>query len=153
MVTSSRRNRFLSSTRIAGLVRNATGTRICAKTVRNRLRAARLRGRRPYVGVPLTPDHRRIRGHIVVGPDSSGIKLSLRTNLADGRLLVWRRDDERMDPTNVIQHDRLGGGSVMVWGGISHRAKTDLVTIHGNLNAMRYCNEIVQPALLPFLRQ
>ena len=28
-VTSSRRNRFLSSTRIAGLLRNATGTRIC----------------------------------------------------------------------------------------------------------------------------
>ena len=49
IVTSSRRNRFLSSTRIAGLVRNATGTRICPKTVRNRLRAARLRGRRPYV--------------------------------------------------------------------------------------------------------
>ena len=34
-----------------------------------------------------------------------------------------------------------------------HRAKTDLVTVHGNLNVMRYCNEIVQPALLPFLRQ
>ena len=50
IVTSSRRNGFLSSTRIAGLVRNATGTRICAKTVRNRLRAARLRGRHPYVG-------------------------------------------------------------------------------------------------------
>ena len=61
IVTSSRRNRFLSSTRIAGLVRNATGTGICAKTVRNRLQAARLRGRHPYVGVPLTPDHRRIR--------------------------------------------------------------------------------------------
>ena len=60
-MTSSRRNRFLSSTRIAGLVRNATGTRICAKTVRNRLQAAQLRGRRPYVCVPLTPDHRRIR--------------------------------------------------------------------------------------------
>ena len=61
IVTSSPRNRFLCSTRIAGLVRNATGTRICAKTVMNRFRAARLRGRRPYVGVPLTPDHRRIR--------------------------------------------------------------------------------------------
>ena len=34
IVTSSGCNRFLSSTRIAGLVRNATGTRICAKTVR-----------------------------------------------------------------------------------------------------------------------
>ena len=71
---------------------------------------------------------------------------------ADERLRVWRRDGERMDPANVIQHDRFGGGSVMIWGGISHRAKTDLVTVHGNLNAMRYCNKIVQPALLPFLR-
>ena len=41
----------------------------------------------------------------------------------------------------------------MVWGGISHRAKTDLVTVHGNVNAMRYGNENVQQALLPFLRQ
>ena len=53
IVTSSRRNRFMSSTRIAGLVSNATGIRIYARTVRNRLRAARLR-RHPYVGVLLT---------------------------------------------------------------------------------------------------
>ena len=32
IVTSSRRNPFLSSIRITRLVRNATGTRICAKT-------------------------------------------------------------------------------------------------------------------------
>ena len=43
-----------------------------------------------------------------------------------------------MDPADVIQHDRVGGGSVMVWGGMSHRAKTDLVTIHGNK-----CNAIL----------
>ena len=141
IVTSSRRNRFLSSTRIAGLVRNATGTRICPKTVRNRLRAARLRGRRPYVGVPLTPANRRIRlnwtrahhcwtrqqWNQVVFTDESRFNLKF----ADGRLRVWRRDGERMDPANVIQQDRF----------------------HGNLNDMRYCNEIVQPALLPFLRQ
>ena len=71
----------------------------------------------------------------------------------EGRLCVWRRDGERIDPANVIQHDRFGGSSVMVWGGISHRGKTDLVTVHRNLNAMRYCNETVQPALLPFLCQ
>ena len=32
-VTSFRRNRFLSRASLPGLVRNATGTRICAKTV------------------------------------------------------------------------------------------------------------------------
>ena len=41
-VTSFRRNRFLGRARIPGLVRNATGTRICAKTVRRRHRDARL---------------------------------------------------------------------------------------------------------------
>ena len=41
----------------------------------------------------------------------------------------------------------------MVWGGISNCAKTNLVTVQGNLNAVRYCNEIVRPVLLPFLRQ
>lgn len=55
-----------------------------------------------------------------------------------------------MDPANVIEHDRFGGGSVMVWTGISNRSKTDMVTVRGNLNAVRYCNEIVRPVILPF---
>ena len=38
VVTSSRRNRFKSSVWIANTLRNATGTRVCAPTVRNRLR-------------------------------------------------------------------------------------------------------------------
>ena len=42
-VTSFRRNRFLSSARLPGLVINATGTQICAKTVQRRLKGARLR--------------------------------------------------------------------------------------------------------------
>ena len=100
IVTSSRRNRFLNSKRIAGLVRNATGTRVCAKTVRNRLRAARLCGRHPYIGVPLTPDHRRTRLNWtreycrwtrhqlnqVVFTDESRFNLKF----ADGRLRIWR---------------------------------------------------------------
>ena len=53
-------------------------------------------------------------------------------NFPDGRVRVWRRDGERMDPVNVIQHDCFGGGSIMVWGGISNCAKTDLVTVQGN---------------------
>ena len=41
-MTSFRRNRFFSRVRIHGLVRNATGTRICAKTAQTRLKGARL---------------------------------------------------------------------------------------------------------------
>ena len=45
---SSRHNRFFSSQKIGCLLRNAPGTRVCNRTVRNRLHACR-----PYVGIPL----------------------------------------------------------------------------------------------------
>ena len=54
LTTSSRRNRFHSSRKLGRLLRIATGTRVCDGTVRNRLHAARLKGCRPYVGIPLT---------------------------------------------------------------------------------------------------
>ena len=54
LTTSSRRNRFLSSQKTGRLLRNDTGTRVCDRTVRNRLHAARLTACRPYVGIPLT---------------------------------------------------------------------------------------------------
>ena len=54
LTTSSRRNRFLSSRKLGCLLRNATGTRVCDRTVRNRLHAAQLKMCRPYVGIPLT---------------------------------------------------------------------------------------------------
>ena len=43
LTISSRRNRFLSSRKLGRLLRNATGTRVCDRTVRNRLHAARLK--------------------------------------------------------------------------------------------------------------
>ena len=61
IVTLFRRYRFLSSARVPCLVRNATGTRICAKTVQTRLSCACLCWRRPYVGIPLTVLHKRVR--------------------------------------------------------------------------------------------
>ena len=43
IVTSSRRNRFMSRRRLADRLLRATGTRISVQTVQNRLRAAGLR--------------------------------------------------------------------------------------------------------------
>ena len=42
--------------------------------------------------------------------------------------------------------------SVMIWGGISHTGRTDLVIVNGNITAMRYRDEIVGPHVVPFLR-
>ena len=60
LTTSSRRNRFLSSRKLGRLLRNATGTRVCDRTVRNKLHVARLKACRPYVGIPLTRRNYRI---------------------------------------------------------------------------------------------
>ena len=54
LTASSGRNRILSSRKLGRLLSNATGTRVCDRTVRKRLRAARLKAYRSYVGIPLT---------------------------------------------------------------------------------------------------
>ena len=53
-MTSSQRKRFLSSPKLGHLLRNATDTKVCDRTVRNRQHAARLKGCHPYVGILLT---------------------------------------------------------------------------------------------------
>ena len=97
-------------------MRNATGTRISPKTVRRRLRCARLCSRRPYVEVPLTGLQHNIGGlssrqwKEVIFTDESRCNLKF----SDGRVCVWRRHGERMDTAKVVEHDRYGGGSIMV---------------------------------------
>ena len=54
LTTSSLHIRFLSSRKLGRLLRNATGTRVCDMTVRNRLHAPRLKACRPYTEIPLT---------------------------------------------------------------------------------------------------
>ena len=45
-----------------------------------------------------------------------------------------------------------GGGGVMVWGGISAEQKTDLVLMHGKFNGLRYRDEILEPHVLPRMK-
>jgi hypothetical protein len=42
-----------------------------------------------------------------------------------------------------------GGGSVMVWGCISHDCSLDLVTIQGKLTGDQYIREVLQPVVVP----
>ncbi|KAJ8375922.1 hypothetical protein SKAU_G00065020 [Synaphobranchus kaupii] len=69
----------------------------------------------------------------------------------DRRERVWRRRGERYAACNIIQHDRFGGGSVMVWGGISLEGRTDLhVIANGTLTAVRYQDEILRAIVRPY---
>jgi len=66
---------------------------------------------------------------------------------------VYRRRGERYADACVVERDQFGGGSVMIWAGISLHVKTPLVAIQGNLNASRYQNAILRPVAIPIIQQ
>jgi len=167
--TTVRTDRIMTLAHVRDPFKTATSTAlehgICYKTVQARLKnnPRPIRPRRAYVGQVLLPRHRRARmlfsaRHLrwnrmhwgrVVFTDESRFRLSH----SDGRARVYRRKGERYNDHNVLERDRFGGGSVMVWGGIMGGRKTDLVVVNGNLNAQGYVDQILRPVLVPFLAQ
>ena len=121
------------------------------------------RARRPYVRVPLFQKHRQARlawtrqSHrwtnqqwaTVLFTDESRFLL----DMLDRRRRVWRRRGERYANCAIVEHDRYGGGSLMVWGGISVRSRTELLVLNGTLTGQRYINEMLQPVVLLFVQQ
>ena len=53
---------------------------------------------------------------------------------ADGHKRVYQRQSERFTDACVMENDRFGGSSVMVWGGIAHGLKTPLTVVNETLN-------------------
>lgn len=112
-------------------------------------------------GVVLTARHRQARlawarQHLrftganwanVLFVDETRVKL----RGADGRTRIYRRRGERNAANCVMEADSFGGGSIMVWAGISLHTKTPVVNVNGNLNAMQYQNQTVQPFIIPHL--
>ncbi|KAL0154107.1 hypothetical protein M9458_050566, partial [Cirrhinus mrigala] len=113
---------------------------------------------RPQVGVVLTAQHRAGRlafarehqdwqirhWHPVLFTDESRFTLSTCDR-------GWRRRGERSAACNILQHDRFGSGSVMVWGGISLEGHTALhVLARGSLTAIRYRDEILRLLVRPY---
>ena len=85
---------------------------------------------------------------------ATGVNVSaqtIRNRLHEGGLRARRSQGERYAACNIVQHDRFGGGSVMVWGGISMEGRTDLYRLeNGSLTAIRYRDEILEPMVRPY---
>ena len=64
-----------------------------------------------------------------------------------------KSSQERFADACVVERDSFGDGSVMVWGGITHGLKSQLVVIDDNLTAARYRDEILRPHVIPFLQK
>jgi len=157
----ARRRRFDSAVTLNRDFELTYNYRISVQTVRNRLHDANLWARRPVVKPPLTPHHRRCRlvfaqNHVPFGrqrlrnilyTDESKFNLDFH----DGRRRVWRQRNERFRDCCVAEHDRFGGGSVLVWAGISYDGRTDLYHIRkGALTGLRYRDEILDPIVRPY---
>ena len=69
--------------------------------------------------------------------------------LLHGRMRVWRHKNTAYTPRNIQPTVPYGGGSVMVWGCISHDCKLDLVTIQGNLTGDQYIRDVLQAVVVP----
>ncbi|GFV20971.1 transposable element Tcb2 transposase [Trichonephila clavipes] len=144
---------------IARHTTQVTGRPISRFTVARRLHGGGLFARRPVRCVPLTPAHRSRRSlwcrehrnwrdnewGRVLFTDESRFSLSSDSH----RILIWRERGSRNHPSNIIERDRYGGCSVLVWGGIMLGSRTDLhIFDAGSVNGTRYCNEF----LLPYVR-
>lgn len=150
------------------MTRNTPGrnrTRINARTVRRRLKAVGIRCRRPCRGASLTRDHRRRRvawalrhqrwrlyqWQTVLFTDECKFNI----DSSDRRQHVYRRSGERFADTCVIETDRCGRGSVMIWAGFTRDHKTQLVFLEygrgRGLTAQRYLDQVLQPIVILFL--
>ena len=69
----------------------------------------------------------------------------------DGRHRCYRRPGERF-ASNCVSTVR-DKRTVHVWGAIGIHGKSNLVLIRGNMNNVRYRNEIIDPHVLPLINQ
>ncbi len=69
---------------------------------------------------------------------------------SDGRVRIWHKEHESMDPSCLVSTVQAGVGGVMVWGIFSWHTLGTLVPIEHSLNATAYLS-IVADHVHPFM--
>ncbi|GFU51185.1 transposable element Tcb2 transposase [Trichonephila clavipes] len=161
LALSARRRRTTTVPQLVADHFQASGRRISATTVRNRLHYAGLYARRPVVCVPLNGRQRRnrlcwAREHVswtqqqwasVLFTDESRFTMESDS----GRLLIWREQRTRYHQSNTVERHSYRGGGILVWAGISLGGHTDLHMFHGGtVTGLRYRDETLDPYVRPY---
>ncbi len=69
---------------------------------------------------------------------------------SDGRVRIWHKEHESMDPSCLFSTVQAAGGGVMVWGIFSWHTLGPLIPIEHRLNATAY-QSIVADHIHPFM--
>uniref|UniRef100_A0A673XBW2 Uncharacterized protein n=1 Tax=Salmo trutta TaxID=8032 RepID=A0A673XBW2_SALTR len=157
------RDRYRMATTTARVTPGTHNPSMSAQTVHNRLKEAGLRACRPVVRQVLTRHHRK-QHHLWAQTHRRWTRQDWQKVLftdelrffltrGDGRIRIYRLRNDRYTEACTLERDRFGGGgSVMVWGGVSQHHRTECDVIAGNLNAVCYREDILLPHVVPFLQ-
>ena len=64
---------------------------------------------------------------------------------------MWRRSGDRFQDANMSEHDRYGGGSIIVWAGINRSGRTDPhIVIKGMMTGLCYSDVILEVYVRPY---
>jgi hypothetical protein len=168
IVSTSLRNRRLNAVQIQRQLCDVRGVAVSEWTVRQRLQETNLTPRKPATGPKLTAAHRQARlrfarehlnwilDHWMSLLFSDETRICLNGN--DGKGRVYRRPRERFAQCCIDERVSYGGGSCMIWGGISVEGRTEAVFIieaaHGrnrrSLTTARYVEEILADHVMPY---
>ncbi|XP_038209023.1 uncharacterized protein LOC119830186 [Zerene cesonia] len=155
------RNRYLTAVEIRHRLQVTRGVNVSERTVRRRMEEVNLKVHRPARGPSSFLRQHRVarlqfaREHVNWSHEqwakvlfTDECRFALRT--PDDRERVWRRRGERFLSITTTKTVSFNGGSIMVWGGISSDARTELVIVNNRLTAARYIEEVLQEHVFPY---
>jgi transposase len=153
-----KRNRF--STYASIWHQNPSFQTVTQRTLRHRALQLGYISARPVRCIPLTMSHREQRlqwcserASWQIG-DWSNIVFSDESrfclDMSDGRIRVHRLVTERYLDECIMEKDRYGGGSIMVWGAMSSSGLSRLFIVRGTMRAQDYIDQILEPEAIPF---
>lgn len=161
VMIQSLRNRHQTAVQITQALHTARQVDVCVETVRRRLAEVGLHSRTAATGPLLTPAHRRARLEFArshqnwTDAEWATVMFSDETRInlygSDNRTKVRRRPGERYAQCNISPRVQFGGGSVMIWGGITMEAKTELhVFRRPSMNSNIYIRDVLEEYVVPF---
>ncbi|GFV92495.1 transposable element Tcb1 transposase [Trichonephila clavipes] len=150
-----------TSRTVAQHIESVTHHLVSARTIRRHLQLSGLSARRPFLGLPVTQNHTRLRRQwcderrMWVAEWNEVVLLTSHTSVCNTTMVGFESGGhrgERMLNSCVMQRHSDPAPGIMVWGGIAYTSRTPLVRIAGTLNSQQYISELLEPVVLPYLQ-